>query len=595
MDMTFDSFLDIDGIFSEFRHYPVRIETSQVLPMETPSSQNEAVKSPQAEEPGQYVIMLSVRASESPARIRLQWSGGSTPMKRYEVYRKSKNAASWGTVSATLSGRATFYEDKNVAIGQKYEYRVMGTKLGVADNILGYICAGIKVPAVESRGKVVLLVEAEQAEALKTELETLKNDLIGDGWIVLRHDVPRNATPQSVRALVQADYNADSTNVKAVFLLGRIPVFKSGRASSPDGHADHKGPWPADVYYGTMTASWSNSPTIIPGEVQLQVGRVDFDNMPAFQKDATELLRQYLNKNHKYRISQMITTRDAFVSDGFGRGKRDNAAVYNGYKLFSTLWGSNARIDEGAWTQYLPHNAYTWGHINGGGSFASIGTVGGGMSTSHLASENYGVIFNQVFGSYFWNWDTQNNFMRAFLATPDYGLTSAWTGRPHWFFHHMALGETIGYSTQLTQNNKGVYTPTGMIGAIRAHIALMGDPTLRMFPVLPVANLQANSVLSGTVLTWTASRDSAVHEYYVYGAASSDGPYTRLGVTRGTNWVHSNPGNTKYYMVRASKLTETGSGSFYNLSQGVITENVSSISRLNAEETLNPDPRQITY
>ena len=574
MDMTLDAFLDIDAIFSESITHQARMETSLVL---APSSRHEAVEPPQAEavaqaaEPDKYIIMLSVKTSESPARIRLQWQGGSAPMNRYEVYRKRKNTTSWGKVSATLSGSATFYVDRNVAVGQAYEYRVVGTKPGMMSSILGYIYAGIKVPAVESRGKVVLLVEAEQAAALKTELETLENDLIGDGWAVLRHDVSRNATPESVRSLVQADYNADSTNVKAVFLLGHIPVFKSGSSASPDGHADHKGPWPADVYYGTMTASWDNSPTIIPGEVQLQVGRVDFDNMPTFQKDATELLRQYLNKNHQYRIGQMVTTRDAFVSDGFGRGKLDNAAVYNGYRLFSTLWGNSARIDEGAWAQHLSHNTYTWGHINGGGNYVSVSAVGGSMSTSHLASQNHGIIFNQVFGSYLWNWDTQNNFMRAFLATPDHGLTSAWTGRPHWFFHHMALGETIGYSTQLTQNNKWIYTPAGQIGAIRVHIALMGDPTLRMFPVLPATNLRARRVSRGTVLEWIASGDRAVSKYHVYGATSPNRPYKRLGTTKGTRWMHFNPGNTKYYMVRASKLTETGSGSFYNLSQGVVT------------------------
>jgi hypothetical protein len=543
----------------------------------------------QAAEPSAYVIMLSAQISESPAKIRLQWPDPA-PVGSYEVFRKSKNAASWEKV-ATLSGSATFYEDTNVAVGKAYEYRLIAKPnvesgfemvLDFNNRIKhGYIFAGIKIPPVEFRGKVVLLVEAEQAAELETELETLKNDLVGDGWTVLRHDVPRDATPQSARALVQADYNADPSNVKAVFLLGHIPVLKYGHFT-PDGHQDHLGSWPADAYYGSMAAQWDNIPVApgkmqskIPGEIQLQVGRVDFDNMPAFQKNATELLRQYLNKNNKYRIGQMRTTKDAFVSDGFGRGNLDNAAVYNGYKLFPTLWGTKARIDDGAWTQYLPHDTYTWGHINGGGGRASCGAAGGLLTTEHLASQNYGVIFWQSFGSYFGNWNTQNNFMRALLAMPDYGLTSAWTGRPHWFFHHMALGETIGYSTRLTQNNRGVlYAPSGGTGANDVHIALMGDPTLRMFPVLPPTNLQAKNVSGTTQLQWTASRDSKVARYYVYGASSPDGPYTRLGIAKGTNWTHESPGNTTHYMVRASKLTVTGSGSFYNLSQG----NVASLS-----------------
>jgi hypothetical protein len=157
---------------------------------------------------------------------------------------------------------------------------------------------------------------------------------------------------------------------------------------------------------------------------------------------------------------------------------------------------------------------------------------------------------------------------------PDYGLANAWVGRPNWFFHHMALGETIGYSTRLTQNNKGIngglYTPTGMF-ARQIHIALMGDPTLRMFPVPPPSNLRASSVSGGSIaLRWDASADSAVSDYYVYGASSPDGAFTRFGRVKGTTWTHTNPRNIKHYMVRAAKLTVTGSGSFYNLSLGAI-------------------------
>ncbi|MDR2208311.1 MAG: hypothetical protein LBE22_04990 [Azoarcus sp.] len=537
-----------------------------------------------AVEPNAYVVMLSAQVSESPAKIRLQWPGYPAPMGNYEVYRKGKEAASWGKI-ATLNGDATFYEDANVAVGRAYEYKLIanpyassGFNVVLGPNRIkqGYIFAGIKVPPTESRGKVVLLVEAEQATKLKTELETLKNDLIGDGWAVLRHDVSRDATPQSARTLVQADYNADPDNVKAVFLLGHIPVLRYGFLA-PDGHHEHRGPWPADAYYGNMTESWNDTPeapalsrSAIPGVVQLQVGRVDFDNMPAFQKDATELLRQYLNKNHKYRIGRMTAKKDAFVSDGFGRGNMDNAASYNGYKLFPALWGPNARIDDGPWTQYLPQNTYTWGHINGAGGPASCNAAGGVITTSHLALQDYGVIFWQSFGSFFGNWGSQNNFMRALLAMPNYGLASAWTARPHWFFHHMALGETIGYSTRITQNNKGIlYAPTG-IGANSVHIALMGDPTLRMFPVLPPTDLQVKNEADTTKLQWTASRDKKVTGYYVYGASNPNGPYTRLEIVKGTRWTHTSPGNTKYYMVRASRLTVTGSGSFYNLSQGAM-------------------------
>jgi len=531
-----------------------------MTPSLSPTAQAQAV------EPQEYVLMLSAQVSPSPAKIRLEWPRKPTAASSYTVHRKSKEASSWGTPLATLNGSATFYEDTGVVVGQAYEYRV------ASGNYTGYLLAGIQVPAVEFRGKLVLLVEAEQAAALSVELESFQKSLVGDGWTVVRHEVSRNATPQSAQALVRAEYNAEPNHVKAVFLLGHIPVLKSGNIA-PDAHADHRGPWPADAYYGTMDASWQNSPSSIPGHVHLQVGRVDFDKMPAFQKNATELLRQYLNKNHKYRLGHLVTTKDALVSDGFGRTHADRAAVFNAHRLFPALWGSSARVDEGAWAPLLSQNSYTWGHINGGGSYTSCAAVGGSLTTGYMASaQNFGIVFAQTFGSYFGDWDTPNNLMRAFLATPDYGLASMWTGRPHWFFHPMALGETLGYSARLTQNNRtgGLYAPVGTTGVGQIHIALMGDPSLRMFPVLPATQLRAQSISGETRLQWTASADTAVSDYYVYGAPTPEGPYVRLGIAKTTQWTHTNPGNTKHYMVRASKLTSTGSGSFYNLSQGTM-------------------------
>ena len=77
------------------------------------------------------------------------------------------------------------------------------------------------------------------------------------------------------------------------------------------------------------------------------------------------------------------------------------------------------------------------------------------------------------------------NFLRAPLGSTTYTLTSSYGSRPHFFVHHMALGETIGFTTRLTQNNAGGYEPVG-IGSRLVHTALHGDPTLRMHPVIPL-------------------------------------------------------------------------------------------------------------
>ena len=56
---------------------------------------------------------------------------------------------------------------------------------------------------------------------------------------------------KSFKNLILNDYAIDTTNIKAVFLFGHIPVPYSGNIN-PDGHPDHLGAWPADVYYGDV-------------------------------------------------------------------------------------------------------------------------------------------------------------------------------------------------------------------------------------------------------------------------------------------------------------------------------------------------------
>src|SRR5207237_1150777 len=115
------------------------------------------------------------------------------------------------------------------------------------------------------------------------------------------------------------------------------------------------------------------------------------------------------------------------------------------------------------------------------------------------------------------------------LALPSYGLTCALSGRPHWFLHHMALGETIGYSTRLTQNNtpNGLYQNQMNSCAGQIHIALMGDPTLRMHMVAPPTGLHGIKTEMRMKLNWTESSES-VAGYHVYRGANADGPFTRV-------------------------------------------------------------------
>lgn len=530
-------------------------------------------------------VRVSASAQKSPPRITLNWPR-NLDAKNNTIYRKKVGETSWGSALASLPGDAVSYADTGVSSGIKYEYRIEQSA-GLHDYAYGYITAGIEVPLVDYRGTVILIVDQTFAAALSVELARLEQDLIGDGWTVLRHDVSRAEKVADVKALIKADYERDSENVKAVFLFGRVPVPYAG-AIAPDGHQSHFGAWPADAFYGDMDGVWTDEQnltgaasgpqsnvkgdgkydqSIIPGALELQVGRVDLSDMPAFApKTELDLLRQYLNKDHNFRHKLLTVGQRALIDDNFGYMSGEAFAA-SGWRNFSAFFGAS-NVEEKDWFTTLTTQSYLWAYGCGGGNYNSAEGIG---STNDFAAKDPRVVFTMLFGSWFGDWDTQDNLLRAPLATTTYGLTSAWAGRPHWHFQHMALGETIGYSTRFTQNASSTVYPSSWPGSI--HISLMGDPTLRMHPIAPPSSLRvaATSANESVALNWTASPERVLG-YHVYRANTPSGPFTKINsaLIQGTGFIDSSaPGGALVYMVRAVKLESGASGTYFNASQGV--------------------------
>ena len=557
--------------------------------------------SAQAQAVSNYAVRVSAAVEDSAPIITLTWPADANASD-YTVYRKFRDEAQWAQIAA-LSANAVSFVDTNVAVGVGYEYRISKSTPGYGGE--GYIYTGIMMPLQESRGRIILIVENTLATTLMAELGRLQQDLVGDGWTVLRHDVARmavDATNQSssvwagrsnelanVKAFITADYSADPTNTKAVFLFGRVPVPYSG-ALNPDSHADHSGAWPTDVFYADVDGAWPDSTVSrtvasdlrnhnVPGDgkfdpsrfsptpsLELQVGRVDLSNLTAFSKSELELLRQYLNKDHAFRCGTTAVARRGLIDDQLGLSTGEPLAV-NGWRNFAAFFGASNTF-AADWLTALNTQSYLWGYGCGAGSFTSCSGV---ATTAQLATSDPQVVFTMFFGSYFGDWDSQNNFLRASLATTNYTLTSVWAGRPNWQFHHMALGETIGFSTLVTENSDGAY----QAGSFRAyvHMGLMGDPTLRMHIVAPPSALvvKTNGV-GGVNLNWNASPD-AVIGYHVYRATNAAGPFTRLNGSLLTSTNYTDPVvTTNVYMVRAVKLEVSGSGSYYNASQGIFQD-----------------------
>lgn len=532
-----------------------------------------------------YVIKIEASTQKSPAQITLKWEtptgAGSGP---YNIFRKNKGGASWGNILKQVPSTANTYSDNTVTAGTQYEYFIYKND---TQQPYGYISAAIEAPAIHNRGAILLLVDSTFTNTCSTEISTLMKDLSGDGWKVLRKDLARTATVAAVKSSISSTAKANP-DLQGLYILGHIAVPYSGDLN-PDAHPNHKGAWPADVYYADLDGTWTdnsvndissgntlnhNTPgdgkfdqSYIPSDVELQTGRVDFYDMPAFSKTEEQMMKSYLNKAHQYKSGTLTIIKRGLVDDNFKTFQE--AFGGNGWRNFSAMVGIDS-VSAKDFISTLNSEFYQWAYGCGGGTYTSCGGIG---STTNFVSKNVKSIFTPLFGSYFGDWNYKNNFLRAPLCADEPSLASFWAGRPNWFLHHMALGENIGYSTRLSQNNNGtVYATPIQQMARMVTIALMGDPSLRTDYIKPVPNISLSTdKKSGAIINWTASPEPGVAGYYVYRSTSEFGEYKiRSQMVTGTSFIDSfGTDNTTYwYMVRATELKQTPSGTYYNLSLG---------------------------
>lgn len=508
---------------------------------------------------------------------------------------KGQSGNQWINILAVNNTTQISLTDNSATAGQTYEYvvqRQIGTVFAY-----GYAHVAVETALVEQRGKVLLFVDSVLYTPLSGEIDRLKKDLAGDGWTIVEHVSGATATVGSIKSQIVADYNADPTNVKSVFLLGAIPIPYAGNTNW-DGHAEHAGAWPSDGYYADVNGIWTdvsvnnvtparaandNVPgdgkfdqSVLPGLVELEVGRVDFRRLvPANFGVASvnDLYKRYLDKNHDWRVKAYTVENKALVDDNFGYFSGEAFAA-NGWRNAYPLVGE-ANVVTGDFFNNTNPQKYLMGYGCGGGTYTSAGGVG---SSTNFGSDTVNIVFSMLFGSYHGDWDFETNpFMPSALASRGGILSCAWAGRPHWFFQAMASGESIGYCTKETKNtqfNNGYY---GSLGESGAHTALLGDPTLRAHIVAPAVNL-ATSIenCSDVVLNWTASTDAGILGYNIYRSLSPVGGFTKLNNTllTGTTYTDGNPvQDTLYYQVRAVlRQTSPGGGAYLNSSTAAQVE-----------------------
>ena len=305
----------------------------------------------------------------------------------------------------------------------------------------------------------------------------------------------------------------------------------------------------------------------IPGKTILPLGRVDFADLPAFAPQTeTDLLRQYLDKDHNWRHKAYTLQERFLIRDhmGGGRGIAGAAVAWaNGTPLVGPDHITDA-ANTTTFPQLLEKDDYIWASAFAGSGRTNIGGI---VTTEQLTRTDLHAAFYLAFGSYFVDWACKDNVMRSLLATKTYSLAATWSG-PYWPVdcHAMAMGETLGYCLHWSQRPHDV----GARLAPFVHLSLMGDPTLRMHVVAPPTDAQAAAANGPARLTWKASADKDVLGYHVYRADKAGGTYARLTQTpvKDLAWTDTASAAGATYMIRAIRLQMSPSGSYFNASQG---------------------------
>lgn len=565
-------------------------------------------------------VEAKVQSSPKPA-ITLTWNSDDRA-ESYAVFRKDptmhswSDQAEWGSAIANLGKDVLTYTDENVTPGIAYEYQVLkvctpaGIKtlnLGVTDTVTsyfgsGYILSGINVSPILSRGTVILLIDSTMVSPLSAEIARLEQDLKNELWTVVKRTAPRATAfnPEAVATTKEIIFSIIEKNPNeqySILLLGRIPVPYSG-LMAPDGHSpDHVGAWPADVYYADFDGEWADESINsngasraenknIPGDgkfdksandadIKYPIGRIDFYNLTSFAETEVQLLKRYLDKNHAFRSGEIKPVYSATVDDNFGAyGEGFSGSAYRG---FGGLVGKDNIVANREFLDSTITTMFSYGC--GAGSYTSCAGVGG---IAEFSKRPITSVFTMIFGSYFGDWDSKDNVMRSVVASRGTVLTTGWAARPHWFFHPMGLGKPIGEVLLGAQNNTQQYLPAiyntkrypggvyYQVAPRGTHIALIGDPTLRMTSNMPIEtpkNIGVTSTVSAQI-DWESVPNAS--GYLLYKSTSETGPFEALTpnpITETTfQDMNANWKQDVVYQVRAVMLRETKSGSFYEVS-----------------------------
>lgn len=562
-----------------------------------------------------FPMHISVSAAPNK-KISFNWTA-DTNFSTISFTKKLISATAWGPTN-TYSGTITNYNDLAVQKGQRYEYHIQIQRKHSLPTVDQYYSGGFESSNESLFGEMILVIDSNYALPLQNELAQLQVDLTADGWWVHPLYVSRNRSVASIKQQLQALYYQRHGIPSALMIVGHVPVPYSGDLN-PDGHPDHQGAWPTDLFYGDMDGVWTDNSvnttsasrienqnipgdgkydqSNLPSDVELSTGRIDFYNLPSFSASDTSLLQQYLNRLHQFKIGQINYRKRMLIDDNFGYFSGE-AFAQNGYRNgYACVGGDSTR--SGDYFTTLASQDYLWSYACGGGSYTSAAGIG---TTQDFSNVPLNHAFTMNFGSYFGDWDASDNFMRAALAGSNGALTNCWAGRPNWYFHYLSAGIPMAKAIAASQNNSFLYNPLNY-GYYGIHMEFLGDPSLRQDYFSPCQNLSTQAIYSNSrvQLNWSANLSTNVLGYEVLRAKSITDSFYVIshGLVGNSNYIDSFPlAGKNVYQVRAIRLEQSVCGSYYNHCLGIF-DSISNIkpngiSDIKVKASWDVFPTQIT-
>ncbi len=531
--------------------------------------------------------------SFTDAQVSFSWDNFSVDSTY--IFRKELSDNKWTRLDSTI-GKT--YTDNTITTNKEYEYKFQVKTQTWPGSAYGYVVFGAKVNQKNSRGTILVVLDNRFTSSLHNEFKTLQLDLISDGWKPILITCDSSKTHNFLKYKIDS-INAIST-LNGVILVGHLPVPYSGN-SYIDGHPDHKGAWPTDLYYVTDSTLWTDNTvnytnttrpantnvpsdgkydnTVLPESIFAPISRIDFANLPLLIDSETDLLRNYLIELSKYKQGKINVVKKGVVENNFLNFQEGFA--YNGYMNFTSLLGSSKVLTADVLSS-LTDSIYQWSYTCGGGTDTSANGV---FSISQLRTAAYKGIFSMLFGSYFGDWNTNNNLLRAYLGNGKM-LATCWAGRPSWFYHHMGQNNYLGLSATRSINNyRTNSTPYDSVGFGEnwVHMSLLGDLSLRnrYSPLVQNFTADYNGTSGKMTLNWSAYTAKNVTSYDIYVANDTLGPYTLLNSSSASDveYNYYPTPDTLFYFIKAIFLDTSGNGSYYNNSSGTfISINASAAS-----------------